>query len=170
MCFFKGGRKASLQPWGTSTLVVGAGKWNRTRKTCIERLHRMDLCAPKYINLVIVKNFKQFEITNDKFVFSWILWWFFRAFSVVETIEAMNAINTGILSELSIQEVIDCSYGFSVLSGCNGGDTCAAFSWMKLVLITWAELTRFNIWLFYMYTYVRYDFLYIWLFFIYSQL
>ncbi|KAI0241318.1 Cathepsin O [Lamellibrachia satsuma] len=54
------------------------------------------------------------------------------AFSVVETIEAMNAINTGILSELSIQEVIDCSYGFSVLSGCNGGDTCAAFSWMKL--------------------------------------
>jgi len=57
----------------------------------------------------------------------------------VETVETMSAINTGDLRELSIQEVIDCSYGFSSLSGCEGGDTCSALLWMLKVLsdITW---------------------------------
>ena len=52
----------------------------------------------------------------------------------MEVVEAMSALNTGVLSELSIQEVIDCSYGFSILSGCGGGDTCVALSWLMKVL------------------------------------
>lgn len=50
------------------------------------------------------------------------------AFSTVETLETMNAINTGVLQKLSVQEAIDCSS--SVNDGCSGGDICSLLQWM----------------------------------------
>ncbi|XP_067124865.1 cathepsin O-like [Centruroides vittatus] len=50
------------------------------------------------------------------------------AFSTVETLESMNALKTGELVELSVQQVIDCATGTN--RGCDGGDTCEALDWM----------------------------------------
>jgi len=50
------------------------------------------------------------------------------AFSTVETVESMNALATGQLQTLSVQQVIDCSKNGNL--GCNGGDTCTAIEWM----------------------------------------
>ncbi|XP_047539043.1 cathepsin O-like [Vanessa atalanta] len=52
------------------------------------------------------------------------------AFSTVGTMEAMAAINTGKLSSLSVQEVIDCA-GLGN-SGCLGGDICLLLDWLML--------------------------------------
>jgi hypothetical protein len=54
----------------------------------------------------------------------------------------MRAIQKGTLERLSIQHVIDCATNGNM--GCNGGDTCGAFSWMvgnKLVLESEYPLT-----------------------------
>jgi len=58
-----------------------------------------------------------------------------RAFAAVETVESMNALVHGShITPLSIQETLDCSYGYDgILYSCYGGDTCAAFDWMKKV-------------------------------------
>jgi len=50
------------------------------------------------------------------------------AFSTVEVVESMQALQRGVLTPLSVQQVIDCSKNGNM--GCNGGDTCAALSWM----------------------------------------
>jgi len=50
------------------------------------------------------------------------------AFSTVETIESMFAIARGTLSELSVQQVIDCTQGGA--RGCRGGDICLTLDWM----------------------------------------
>lgn len=55
------------------------------------------------------------------------------AFSTIETIESMNALNNNYsLTELSVQQVVDCagSDPSSGNHGCDGGDTCSALSWM----------------------------------------
>lgn len=51
------------------------------------------------------------------------------AFSTVETVESMRAIQTGKLETLSVQYVIDCATNGNL--GCNGGDTCGALGWME---------------------------------------
>ncbi|XP_064477950.1 cathepsin O-like [Ornithodoros turicata] len=51
------------------------------------------------------------------------------AFSTIESIETMNALKTGKLTELSVQQMIDCSNSSN--HGCNGGDTCTALEWLK---------------------------------------
>uniref|UniRef100_A0AAR5NWS1 Cathepsin O n=2 Tax=Dendroctonus ponderosae TaxID=77166 RepID=A0AAR5NWS1_DENPD len=51
------------------------------------------------------------------------------AFAVSETIESMQAIKTQQLTDLSIQQLIDCS---SYNNGCKGGDTCALLRWIKV--------------------------------------
>jgi len=51
------------------------------------------------------------------------------AFSTVETVESMNALQKGTLEQLSVQQVIDCSKNGNM--GCNGGDTCTAIDWMS---------------------------------------
>ena len=57
-----------------------------------------------------------------------------RAFSAVETVESMYAIATGKPPpNLSVQEVIDCSYNNF---GCEGGDTCLALKWLNDVCIS----------------------------------
>lgn len=59
------------------------------------------------------------------------------AFSTVETLESMNALKTGTLTELSVQQVIDCATGLN--HGCDGGDTCDALDWMyekKVKIVT----------------------------------
>jgi cathepsin O len=64
------------------------------------------------------------------------------AFSTIETVESMRAIQTGKLEPLSIQYVIDCATNGNM--GCNGGDTCGALSWMtgtKLVTASQYPLT-----------------------------
>nr|CDJ26736.1 cathepsin O-like cysteine peptidase protein [Tityus serrulatus] len=50
------------------------------------------------------------------------------AFSTVETLESMNALKTGKLVELSVQQVIDCATETN--HGCDGGNTCNALHWM----------------------------------------
>lgn len=50
------------------------------------------------------------------------------AFSTVAAIESMLAIKTGKLTDLSVQEVIDCA-GYGNM-GCNGGDFCALVEWI----------------------------------------
>ncbi|RXN07529.1 cathepsin O [Labeo rohita] len=50
------------------------------------------------------------------------------AFSVVEAIETVSAKNSGKLQQLSVQQVIDCSYENS---GCNGGSPVGALNWLK---------------------------------------
>ncbi|POI21668.1 hypothetical protein CIB84_014585 [Bambusicola thoracicus] len=52
------------------------------------------------------------------------------AFSVVGSIESAYAIKGNNLEELSVQQVIDCSYGNY---GCSGGSTIAALSWLNQV-------------------------------------
>ena len=58
-----------------------------------------------------------------------------RAFAAVETVESMFAlVHQSHVKPLSIQETLDCSYSYSnILYSCYGGDTCAAFDWMKTV-------------------------------------
>ncbi|XP_022253869.1 cathepsin O-like, partial [Limulus polyphemus] len=51
------------------------------------------------------------------------------AFSTVETMETMYALKTGILKELSVQQLIDCAKGSN--QGCDGGDTCGALMWLN---------------------------------------
>ncbi|XP_053886441.1 cathepsin O [Malaclemys terrapin pileata] len=50
------------------------------------------------------------------------------AFSVVGGIESAYAIKVNILEELSVQQVIDCSYNNY---GCHGGSTVSALSWLN---------------------------------------
>ncbi|XP_077156146.1 cathepsin O [Paroedura picta] len=50
------------------------------------------------------------------------------AFSVVGSIESAYAIKENVLEELSVQQVIDCSYNNH---GCNGGSTNSALSWLN---------------------------------------
>ncbi|XP_037088275.1 cathepsin O-like [Pollicipes pollicipes] len=50
------------------------------------------------------------------------------AFSTVEVLETMHALKTGNLTQLSVQQVIDCS---SNNLGCTGGDVCWALDWMS---------------------------------------
>ncbi|KAJ7326862.1 hypothetical protein JRQ81_016621 [Phrynocephalus forsythii] len=50
------------------------------------------------------------------------------AFSVVGGIESAYAIKRNVLEELSVQQVIDCSYNNV---GCQGGSTVAALSWLN---------------------------------------
>ncbi|XP_028025496.1 cathepsin O-like [Bombyx mandarina] len=52
------------------------------------------------------------------------------AFSTVGTIESMQAIKTGTLMPLSVQEVIDCA-GLGN-SGCAGGDICLLLDWLTI--------------------------------------
>lgn len=50
------------------------------------------------------------------------------AFSTIEVLESMNAIKTGVLKKLSVQEAIDCSLKGN--EGCAGGDICSLLQWM----------------------------------------
>nr|XP_033797512.1 cathepsin O isoform X1 [Geotrypetes seraphini] len=50
------------------------------------------------------------------------------AFSIVGGIESAYAINENLLEELSVQQVIDCSYEDN---GCNGGSTINALHWLN---------------------------------------
>lgn len=50
------------------------------------------------------------------------------ALGVVETIEAMNAIKTGKLKELSVQQMLDCN---DDEMGCDGGDPCRLLRWLQ---------------------------------------
>lgn len=64
------------------------------------------------------------------------------AFSTVETVESMHALQNGKLEPLSVQQVIDCAGNGNM--GCNGGDTCSAVDWMtgiKLATETQYPLT-----------------------------
>jgi len=64
------------------------------------------------------------------------------AFSTVETVESMHALQNGKLEPLSVQQVIDCATNGNM--GCNGGDTCSAVQWMtgqKLATETQYPLT-----------------------------
>ncbi|KAK7137936.1 hypothetical protein R3I94_013546 [Phoxinus phoxinus] len=61
------------------------------------------------------------------------------AFSVVEAIESVSAKDGGKLQQLSVQQVIDCSYENH---GCNGGSPAEALYWLiqtKLKLVNQAE-------------------------------
>nr|DBA29038.1 TPA: hypothetical protein GDO54_009308 [Pyxicephalus adspersus] len=49
------------------------------------------------------------------------------AFSIVDTVESAYAIKGHPLTELSVQQVIDCSY---MDNGCNGGSTASALRWL----------------------------------------
>ncbi|XP_029470500.1 cathepsin O isoform X2 [Rhinatrema bivittatum] len=50
------------------------------------------------------------------------------AFSIVGGIESVHAIKGNLLEELSVQQVIDCSYEDY---GCNGGSTVSALDWLN---------------------------------------
>ncbi|XP_003221753.2 cathepsin O [Anolis carolinensis] len=50
------------------------------------------------------------------------------AFSVVGIIESVHAIKRNVLEELSVQQVIDCSY---INSGCRGGSPVGALGWIN---------------------------------------
>ncbi|KAK6626353.1 hypothetical protein RUM43_006664 [Polyplax serrata] len=52
------------------------------------------------------------------------------AFSTIETIEAMNALKSGDLVELSVQEMIDCAKNGN--HGCEGGDSCSLLQWLTI--------------------------------------
>ncbi|CAG5054083.1 unnamed protein product [Parnassius apollo] len=52
------------------------------------------------------------------------------AFSTVDIIESMAAINSGKLQSLSVQEAIDCA-GLGN-SGCEGGDICLLLDWLMM--------------------------------------
>lgn len=74
-----------------------------------------------------------------------------RAYSTVAVMETMHALATSDLRSLSVQEVIDCSYGYLMaLFGCKGGNTCSALQWMKTVsgcLSRWMKLPKnFECW------------------------
>lgn len=53
------------------------------------------------------------------------------AFSIVDTVESAYAIKGHPLTELSVQQVIDCSY---MDNGCNGGSTLSALKWLYQVV------------------------------------
>nr|XP_056710990.1 cathepsin O [Euleptes europaea] len=50
------------------------------------------------------------------------------AFSVVGSIESAYAMKRNVLEELSVQQIIDCSYNNN---GCNGGSTINALKWLN---------------------------------------
>ncbi|KAG9272350.1 cathepsin O isoform X1 [Astyanax mexicanus] len=50
------------------------------------------------------------------------------AFSVVAAIEAVEVKDGGTLQDLSVQQVIDCSY---INAGCKGGSTVSTLKWLK---------------------------------------
>ncbi|XP_056625650.1 cathepsin O isoform X1 [Triplophysa dalaica] len=61
------------------------------------------------------------------------------AFSVVEAIESVSATHAGKLQELSVQQVLDCSYRNH---GCNGGSPVETLDWLmktKLQLVNQVE-------------------------------
>lgn len=51
------------------------------------------------------------------------------AFSVIENMESMYAIKTKNLTQLSVQQLIDCA-GYNN-EGCEGGDACALLEWLQ---------------------------------------
>ncbi|BES90370.1 cathepsin [Nesidiocoris tenuis] len=63
------------------------------------------------------------------------------AFSTVSAIETMVAIKTGKLTELSVQEVIDCAR-FGNL-GCNGGDFCSLLEWLTTYNVSIGPATAY---------------------------
>lgn len=50
------------------------------------------------------------------------------ALAVIETVESMIAIETGILPRLSVQQMLDCNDN---QMKCNGGDSCGLLSWLQ---------------------------------------
>lgn len=52
------------------------------------------------------------------------------AFSVVGAIQSVHAIGGSKFTELSVQQVLDCSYRNA---GCNGGSTVGALKWLNEV-------------------------------------
>ncbi|XP_066599410.1 cathepsin O-like isoform X2 [Prorops nasuta] len=56
------------------------------------------------------------------------------AFSTVEVIESMFAIQNGSLRLFSIQEMIDCARNSNF--GCNGGDICSLLTWLVATKVT----------------------------------
>ncbi|CAD5122006.1 DgyrCDS10459 [Dimorphilus gyrociliatus] len=54
------------------------------------------------------------------------------AFATIKGVEAINSKKVGKFTQLSIQEVIDCSRGFKEsLWGCEGGNICSAMDWLQ---------------------------------------
>ena len=53
---------------------------------------------------------------------------------MTEVIESIYALQTDMaVPDLSVQELMDCSYGYDDLEACDGGDICNALQWMTLV-------------------------------------
>ena len=53
---------------------------------------------------------------------------------MTEVIESTHALQMDTsVPDLSVQELMDCSYGYEDLEACNGGDMCNALRWMTLV-------------------------------------
>ncbi|NWH72252.1 CATO protein, partial [Piaya cayana] len=63
------------------------------------------------------------------------------AFSVVGGIESAYAIKGNNLEELSVQQVIDCSYNNY---GCNGGSTVSALSWLNQTKVKLVRDSEYN--------------------------
>uniref|UniRef100_A0A8B9JY01 Cathepsin O n=1 Tax=Astyanax mexicanus TaxID=7994 RepID=A0A8B9JY01_ASTMX len=64
------------------------------------------------------------------------------AFSVVAAIEAVEVKDGGTLQDLSVQQVIDCSY---INAGCKGGSTVSTLKWLKQVLQSFINTVYFMI-------------------------
>ncbi|OCT99669.1 cathepsin O isoform X1 [Xenopus laevis] len=63
------------------------------------------------------------------------------AFSVVGAVESAYAIKGHTLEELSVQQVIDCSY---LDSGCNGGSTDSALKWLNQTKTKLVRASEYN--------------------------
>ncbi|XP_060102589.1 cathepsin O [Heteronotia binoei] len=62
------------------------------------------------------------------------------AFSVVGGVESAYAIKRNVLEELSVQQVIDCSYENN---GCNGGSTISALYWLNQTRVKLVRDSRY---------------------------
>ncbi|XP_075468819.1 cathepsin O [Ascaphus truei] len=63
------------------------------------------------------------------------------AFSIVGAVESAYAIRGNLLEELSVQQVIDCSYKDY---GCNGGSTLSAFNWLNQTRIKLVRNSKYT--------------------------
>ncbi|XP_030047470.1 cathepsin O isoform X2 [Microcaecilia unicolor] len=63
------------------------------------------------------------------------------AFSIVGGIESAYAIKGNLLEELSVQQVIDCSYEDH---GCNGGSTISALHWLNKTRVKLARASEYK--------------------------